>query len=1037
MPFSRTFRRTLTSVVLLGLTASCSSDSDSLTGPSPVPEPVIIKDAAVVVDSTALVLLSDSLERVSGTYRFRVVGNSAPTLEAGNVIVGAQGPGFLRRITSVSTAGDVITLGTAQAALTDVLERGSFQTTVQLTTPAGSPRAVSGGSADVRYSPLQADYLADGVTLAAGALSLKDTDLCKELLNGNCPDWVKLTIPEGSITFEPGLDIDGSIKNGAIETFHTIATGALSLDLSVKAVATKEFTTEGDKKLAEISKRFAALVAGVPVVGKATISYTVGYKATANLETSYETGATVTTQVAAGARYAAATGWTGVWDTSLQTQQKTTEWEAQAQGDVRIFIRPELKLIFYEVAGPFIQVEPWLKGEAFVGTQQCELKVSAGIDSKIGFKIEILGAQVRDYDEDFPGTPLSIFDYPCPIGTLKVTNSTTGTNPDPDGYTVTLDGGDSKSMSPNGEVTYVFLPEQTFSVRLDGVANNCTVGGQNPRPATILAGDTTTANFNVACTEDTGTLQVTASTTGSPADPDGYTVVVDGTQTLPVGTNGTVSFADMSVGTHSVSLEGIAENCAVGGQNPVSVNVALGATVPVSFPVSCGSTQQITVNTQTTGSPIDPDGYTVSLDGDSPESIAINGTWLFSDVAVGSHSLRLDDLEGNCTVQGTNPQTVNVTAGVDATATFNVDCTNGALTVQASTSGPAEDIDPNGYTVTVDGTVIKQLDVNGSVSFPGLATGSHSVELSGVDDPCIITSFNPQTVDVPGTITFIVNCGVSGQIALGGSLSLRVMKEDGTDVTTIYQSSSGSNNWPSWSPDGSRIAFQRNANGLYAVDADGSNLVQLTTDNDHRQPDWSPNGNQIAFRATARDTSGSPLSYEIYSIPAGGGDTTRISSLSDSVESWHPSWSPDGSKLAHVGLDMTTSNKQDLYVVSVSGGTPTRLTNVTPNSAAVYSPSWSPDGNQIAYIMEFGGTTRRRELRLIAPGGGSSTTILSIDLDPGVGSFNDKITWSPDSSRIMFYGTIASQAGLYTINADGTDLTLVTAVTHGQPDWSP
>ena len=198
------------------------------------------------------------------------------------------------------------------------------------------------------------------MSLSAGVLSLTNTDLCKELLNGNCPDWVKLTIPSGSITFEPGLDIAGSIDDGAIQEFHAIANGALSLDLSVKAVATREFTTEGDKKLAELSKRFLAMVGGIPVFGKATISYTVGYKATANLETSYETGATVTTQVAAGARYTAASGWTDVWDTSLQTQQKPTMWEAQAKGDVRIFIRPEIKLIFYEVAGPFIQVEPWL-----------------------------------------------------------------------------------------------------------------------------------------------------------------------------------------------------------------------------------------------------------------------------------------------------------------------------------------------------------------------------------------------------------------------------------------------------------------------------------------------------------------------------------------------------------------------------------------------------------------------------------------------------------------------------------------------------
>ena len=93
------------SIVLLGLTTSCGSDSGSPTDP-PLGQEPIISDAAVVVDSTVLVLLSDSLERASGTYRFRVIGSPAPTIEPGHVIVGAQGPGFLRRVSSVSTSGD-------------------------------------------------------------------------------------------------------------------------------------------------------------------------------------------------------------------------------------------------------------------------------------------------------------------------------------------------------------------------------------------------------------------------------------------------------------------------------------------------------------------------------------------------------------------------------------------------------------------------------------------------------------------------------------------------------------------------------------------------------------------------------------------------------------------------------------------------------------------------------------------------------------------------------------------------------------------
>jgi hypothetical protein len=60
----------------------------------------------------------------------------------------------------------------------------------------------------------------------------------------------------------------------------------------------------------------------------------------------------------------------------------------------------------------------------------------------------------------------------------------------------------------------------------------------------------------------------------------------------------------------------------------------------------------------------------------------------------------------------------------------------------------------------------------------------------------------------------------------------------------------GSSRYPSWSPDGTKLAFASDRSGswqIYVMDADGSNVVQLTSSGNHTQPAWSPDGKQIVY----------------------------------------------------------------------------------------------------------------------------------------------------------------------------------------------
>src|SRR5207253_806495 len=338
---------------------------------------------------------------------------------------------------------------------------------------------------------------------------------------------------------------------------------------------------------------------------------------------------------------------------------------------------------------------------------------------------------------------------PPQTGNLTVTTSTSGSNPDPDGYTVTVDGGASQAIGTSGSVTFSGLAAASHTVVLSGVASNCSVSGGTSRTVSVPAGGTASTSFSVSCTApppQTGNLTVTTSTSGSNPDPDGYTVTVDGGASQAIGTSGSVTFSGLAAASHTVVLSGVASNCSVSGGPSRTVSVPADGTASTSFSVSCAApppqTGNLTVTTSTTGSNLDPDGYTATVDGGASQAIGTNGSVTFSGLSAASHTVVLSGVASNCSVTGGMSRTVSVPAGGTASTSFSVSCTapppeTGNLTVTASTTG--SNLDPDGYTATVDGGASQSVGTNGSVTFTGLSAGSHSVALSGLAANCSVS----------------------------------------------------------------------------------------------------------------------------------------------------------------------------------------------------------------------------------------------------------------------------------------------------------
>ncbi|HXL07792.1 MAG TPA: hypothetical protein VN964_12785, partial [Gemmatimonadales bacterium] len=122
-------------------------------------------------------------------------------------------------------------------------------------------------------------------------------------------------------------------------------------------------------------------------------------------------------------------------------------------------------------------------------------------------------------------------------GSLTVTTSTSGQSQDPDGYTFAVDNGTPQPIGVNETIPVTPVPAGSHTVVLAGVAGNCTVVNGPSQTVTVPGGGSVEAAFSITCTQLTGSVTVTTSTSGGTPDPDGYTVSVTGAASQHIDPN--------------------------------------------------------------------------------------------------------------------------------------------------------------------------------------------------------------------------------------------------------------------------------------------------------------------------------------------------------------------------------------------------------------------------------------------------------------------------------------------------------------------
>jgi TolB protein len=640
------------------------------------------------------------------------------------------------------------------------------------------------------------------------------------------------------------------------------------------------------------------------------------------------------------------------------------------------------------------------------------------------------------------------------LGDLEARASTTGDELDPDGYRIVINGGTGEAsgeatganaeaeqtIGPNDTVLFGDLPAKAHEVELQDVASNCTVEGRNPRTVEISFGEQTSVTFEVHCESTRGGVNISTSTSGQDTDPDGYNVGVHGLASANVAANGSTSLDGLPEGEHELELRDVASNCTVEGDNPRTIDIVAGTSVDVTFEVTCVERQgQVRVDASTTGEDVDPDGYTVTLDGGSEQSLAVDGSVTFDGVDEGSHDVRLGDVADNCTVGGDNPRTVSVSHGQETAVTFDVTCEAVANQLTAETSTTGEQLDPDGYTLSLDGGDPEAVGIDDSRTWSDLSNGDHTVELGDIAANCWVDGANPRTVNLSAgesvTTTFSVKCfaPLSDEIAFegeaSGNLDIYVIDADGSGSASRLTTFSGRDRDPHVSPDGTTIlcSSARSPAGLWLINADGTNPRYLT---DGSNGKWSPDGSKILF------TRGGS-SRDIYVINADGTGVRQVTDIGGFTDLG--AWSPDGATLAFTSdLD----GDLDIYTVSAgaSGAGVADLTQLTDNPGVDGNPTWSSTG-KIAFTRwaDPDGTRTpsdpdddHEEVYVMNADGSSQ-----VNLTESSDSHDGYAAWSKGGSLLAIYSDRTGGDRVYVMNADGTDLVQITTFTSRAPAWSP
>lgn len=464
----------------------------------PDESPVEVTNLPAGVEVTHGLFLPDSLPNVNmvstdgSTFTFSYTGNM-PDIDDGYVLACSDDYGYLRKITSYSVNGNNIIIQTTDISLTEFLSDANVE---QEFTLEISPSRMHPNGPMVEYR------VQDGIEIVNGGILINDYQIFPA--EGTTNPNMAITI-DGHALFEPGYEIGFDIADFTLERFYAQASGQLSFEADVTLDGSAEYDYSREEEVFSATYRqWIGMAAIIPIWAKVELSFVLGIEFDSYITATATTGFDATAGVTVGAQYYQGS-WQRIWNPYNEFNAHPFTWSQDAGVMCRAYVRPEISIELCDVAGPYIDIEPYLKLNAEThDISDWSWALTAGADASLGFRVHILSYSIADYNTNI----LSIED--------TIASASSGGSPDDLAVDIEnpVDGATLSDRDITVSGTIDNFTGTTATLTINGHDQTIPVsqpGGTFSNPAVIISGSNT---IRVTATEGGDTDYDEISVTG-------------------------------------------------------------------------------------------------------------------------------------------------------------------------------------------------------------------------------------------------------------------------------------------------------------------------------------------------------------------------------------------------------------------------------------------------------------------------------------------------------------------------------------------